>query len=68
MDRMRRFVVEMTITEYRVLEISAETPDVAIAKAKDGFGRWMLHPSRLMEGKIIREITTENQNRNGTPD
>lgn len=57
---MRTFIVELTITEYRVLEVKADTSEVAIAKAKDGFGRWMFHPSRVLEGKIIREISTEN--------
>lgn len=56
---MRTFVVELTITEYRVVEIEAETMESAQGKVKDGLGRWINHPSRLMETKIWREISTE---------
>jgi hypothetical protein len=61
--QMRTFIVELTITEYRMIEIQAETMESAQAKAKDGFGKWRMHPSRLMETKIVREISTEELNR-----
>lgn len=64
---MKRYVVELTIDEYYTVEILADNADVAQAKVKDGFGRWMFHPSRILKTKILREISTEDEpTRNGS--
>ena len=64
---MKRFVVELHIDEYYTVEILADNAEVAQAKVKDGFGRWMFHPSRILKTKIMREIPTEEEPyRNGS--
>jgi len=60
---LRTFIVELVITERRMVEITAETMESAQGKVKDGFGTWTHHPSRLMETKIWREISTEERER-----
>lgn len=64
---MKRFVVELHIDEYYTVEILADNAEVAQAKVKDGFGRWMFHPSRILKTNILREISTEDEpRRNGS--
>jgi len=58
-EQMRTFIVEFTCREYGLVEIEAATMESAQGKVKDGQGRWIHHPSRLLETKIIREISTE---------
>jgi hypothetical protein len=63
---MKRYVVELTIHEYYTVDILADNAEVAQAKVKDGFGRWMFHPSRILSTKILREFSTEDEpHRNG---
>lgn len=61
MPGMRTFIIELTITERQVVEVDAETMEAAQGKVKDGIGRWIHHPSRLMETKILREIPSEER-------